>query len=143
LAQVKGIGPKRVALIRAGWAEAQAVRAIMVFLQSYGIGTARAVRIYKTYGDTAIDQVRANPYRLSADVWGVGFRTADDLALRIGISRDSPQRARAAVLHVLNEAAGTGGHVGLPEPVVVEETGPLTQIPPERIADAVNALIVE
>src|SRR5947209_11469347 len=65
LTQVKGIGPKRIELIRGGWQESKHVRAIMVFLQSYGVGTARAVRIYKTYGETAIEQVRANPYRLS------------------------------------------------------------------------------
>ena len=78
LTQVKGIGPKRIERIREGWHEQKQVRSIMVFLQSYGIGTARAVRIYKTYGESAIEQVRTNPYRLSTDIWGVGFRTADD-----------------------------------------------------------------
>lgn len=140
LAEVKGIGPKRIGQIRDGWKESQGVRSIMVFLQSYGIGTARAVRIYKQYGENAIALVRANPYRLSTDIWGVGFRTADELALRLGIPRDAPQRAQAAVRHVLQEAAGTKGHVGLPEPLVVEQTAELTQISPDAVRAAVEAL---
>ncbi len=139
LSQVKGIGPKRIERIREGWHEQRHVRSIMVFLQSHGIGTARAVRIYKTYGETAIELVKANPYRLSTDIWGVGFKTADELALQLGIARDSPLRARAAVRHVLTEAAADG-HVGLPEPIVVEETARLTLIPVEGVAAAIEDL---
>src|SRR5258708_1502618 len=82
LKEVKGIGPRRIQQIRESWQEQKAVRHIMVFLQSNGIGTARAVRIYKTYGDQAVEIVRANPYRLASDVWGFGFETADALARR-------------------------------------------------------------
>jgi exodeoxyribonuclease V alpha subunit len=142
LSQVKGIGPKRLARIREGWAESRAVRAIMVFLQSYGIGTARAVRIYKTYGETAIDQVRSNPYRLSSDIWGVGFKTADELALKIGIDKNSPVRARAAVQYVLKDASGQG-HVCLPEAVVMEQTIALTDIAAEGIHQAIEQLQIE
>src|SRR5947209_6094123 len=85
LKEVKGIGPRRIQQIRESWREQQAVRKIMVFLQSHGVGTARAVRIYKQYGEQAIDLVRDNPYRLASDIWGVGFHTADDLARRLGI----------------------------------------------------------
>ena len=143
LSEVKGIGPKRIGQIRDGWRESQGVRSIMVFLQSYGIGTARAVRIYKQYGENAIELVRSNPYRLSTDIWGVGFRTADELALRLGIPRDAPQRAQAAVRHVLSEAANTKGHVGLPDPLVIEQTAELTQISPDAVRDAVDALMRE
>ena len=80
LKEVKGIGAKRLQLIRESWHEQKAVRGIIVFLQSHGIGTAKAVRIYKTYGDQAVELVRANPYRLATDIWGVGFKTADELA---------------------------------------------------------------
>ncbi|HVK15473.1 MAG TPA: ATP-dependent RecD-like DNA helicase [Fimbriiglobus sp.] len=139
LSQVKGIGPKRIERIREGWQEQKHVRSIMVFLQSYGVGTARAVRIYKTYGETAIEQVRSNPYRLSTDIWGVGFRTADELAMKLGVPRDSPLRARAAVRHVLQEAA-SNGHVGLPEPLVVEQTTQLTQIDAQSVEGAVEDL---
>ena len=85
----------------------------MVFLQSHGVGTARAVRIYKTYGDQAVELVRANPYRLATDIWGVGFKTADELAERLGIDRGSPLRARAAVRFVLQQLSKEG-HVGYP-----------------------------
>jgi exodeoxyribonuclease V alpha subunit len=140
LSQVKGIGPKRVELIRKGWDEVKGVRAVMVFLHSYGVGTARAVKIYKQYGDTAIEVIKQNPYRLSTDIWGIGFRTADEIALKLGIPRDSPHRAQAAVRHVLSEGA-SNGHVGLPELVAVEQTASLTQIPPEAVTAAIEELI--
>jgi exodeoxyribonuclease V alpha subunit len=141
LAQVKGIGPKLIEKIRRSWVEQQAVRSIMVFLHSYGIGTARAVRIYREYGEQAIEVVKANPYRLSTDIWGVGFATADELALKLGLPRDSPFRAQAAVRHVLQEASGDG-HVGYPEELVLEAAGSLTQIEPNGIRDAVEQLRV-
>ncbi len=139
LTQVKGIGPKRVELIRRSWQEQVAVRKIMVFLHSYGIGTARAVRIYRQYGDRAIELVKANPYRLSTDIWGVGFQTADELALKLGLPRDSPFRAQAAVRHVLSEATADG-HVGYPEELAMTAAQELTQISPDGIRDAVEQL---
>src|SRR3954469_24452490 len=139
LAEVKGIGPKLIEKIRRSWVEQQAVRSIMVFLHSYGIGTARAVRIYREYGEQAIEVVKQNPYRLSTDIWGVGFQTADALALKFGLPRDSPFRAQAAVRHVLGEAQ-SDGHVGLPEELAMEAAEELTQIPPDGIRDAVEQL---
>src|SRR5205823_10990123 len=127
LSEVKGIGPRRIQRIRESWREQKAVRAIMVFLQSHGVGTARAVRIYKTYGEQAIELVRANPYRLATDIWGVGFKTADELAARLGIDRASPLRARAALRYVLQQLSNQG-HVGYPEATVITHTAELTQI---------------
>jgi exodeoxyribonuclease V alpha subunit len=138
LKEVKGIGPRRIQRIRESWREQKAVRAIMVFLQSHGVGTARAVRIYKTYGDRAVELVRANPYRLATDVWGFGFHTADELAGRLGVDPASPLRARAALRFVLQELSREG-HVGFPEAGVKERTAALTGIPPEVIAEAVEA----
>ena len=115
LKEVKGIGARRIQRIRESWQQQKAVRGIMLFLQSHGVGTARAVRIYKTYGDQAVELVRANPYRLATDIWGVGFKTADDLAERLGVDRTSPFRARAALKYVLGELSHEG-HVGFPEP---------------------------
>jgi exodeoxyribonuclease V alpha subunit len=135
LQEVKGIGPRRIQRIRDSWQEQKAVRDIMVFLQSHGVGTARAVRIYKTYGDQAVEMVRANPYRLAADVWGFGFRTADELAGRLGIDRASPFRARAALRHVLQELSQEG-HVGYPESAALERARELTDIPAEVLAGA-------
>jgi exodeoxyribonuclease V alpha subunit len=99
----------------------------MVFLQSHGVGTARAVRIYKTYGEGAIETVRANPYRLASDIWGVGFQTADELAARLGIDRASPLRASAALSYVLQQLSKEG-HVGFPEDAVIDRTAELTKI---------------
>jgi exodeoxyribonuclease V alpha subunit len=137
LAEVKGIGAKRLERIRASWREQKAVRGILVFLNSHGIGTARAVRIYKTYGDRAVEIVRENPYRLATDIWGVGFHTADELAGQLGISRESPLRARAAVRFVLSELSGDG-HVGFPEAGVVERAAALTQINADTIREAIE-----
>ena len=139
LKQVKGLGPKRIELIRSSWKQNQSVHKIMAFLQSFGIGTARAVRIHKTYGENAVEQVRSNPYRLSTDIWGVGFRTADELALKLGIPRDSPRRAEAAVRYILQEASAKG-HVGLPQEVVREQTAALTEIAGEIIQKAIDDL---
>jgi len=139
LAQVKGIGPKLIEKIRTSWREQAAVRSIMVFLHSYGIGTARAARIYRQYGENAIEMVRSNPYRLGTDIWGVGFQTADELALKLGLPRDSPFRAQAAVRHVLQAAQGDG-HVGFPEELALVNAGELTQIPPDGIRAAVEQL---
>ncbi len=139
LTQVKGIGPKLIEKIRQSWEEQRESRKIMVFLQSHGMGTARAVRIYKTYGENAIELIKANPYRLSADIWGIGFATADELALKLGLPRDSPFRAQAAVRHLLSEATGDG-HVGIPEELLRERATEMTEIPPTGIADAIEQL---
>src|SRR5205807_4048905 len=114
LQQVKGLGPRRIQRIRKSWQEQKAIRGIMIFLQSHGIGTARATRIYKTYGERALEVVRANPYRLATDIWGIGFQTADELAGRLGIDRSSPLRAQAALRYVLQQLSNDG-HVGFPE----------------------------
>jgi exodeoxyribonuclease V alpha subunit len=135
LKEVKGIGPRRIQRIRESWNEQKAVRALMVFLQSHGVGTARAVRIYKTYGERAIELVREDPYRLATDIWGIGFATADKLAERLGIDRASPLRARAALRYVLQQLAGEG-HCGFPEAGVIERTAELTGIDAAIVTEA-------
>jgi exodeoxyribonuclease V alpha subunit len=138
LKEVKGVGVKRIQRIRESWQEQKAVRDIMVFLQSNGVGTGRVVRIYKTYGDKAVELVRGNPYRLATDVWGFGFKTADELAARLGIDRASPLRARAALRFVLQEASQEG-HVGVPEEAVVRRTAELTSIAEDIVRAAVES----
>jgi exodeoxyribonuclease V alpha subunit len=137
LKEVKGIGAKRIQQIRESWQQQKAVRGIMVFLQSHGVGTARAVRIYKTYGDQAVEMVRSNPYRLATDIWGVGFTIADQLAERIGIDRASPLRARAALRYVLQQLTREG-HVGYPEAGVVDRTAEMTGIESGIVTAAVE-----
>ena len=113
LREVPGIGEFRAEKIAAGWAEQKAVRDIMVFLHSHGVGTSRAVRIFKTYGHDAIQVMTENPYRLARDIRGIGFRTADAIAMKLGMTREAPQRVRAGISFALQEATDEG-HCGLP-----------------------------
>lgn len=140
LAEVKGIGPKRIELIRTSWQQQKSVRKIMMFLQSLGVGTMRALRIHKTYGDRAVEIIRENPYCLATDIWGVGFKTADEMAYKLGVSVDSPMRARAAIRYVLKELSSEG-HVGFPEASVLGQTGHLTGIAEDILNDAVTSEI--
>src|SRR6201987_1207084 len=94
---VGGIGPKRRERIAQAWQEARQVREIMLFLHSHGVSTSRAVRIFKTYGEQAIEKVRDNPYELAQDIHGIGFATADQIAQKVGIPRDSINRAKAGI----------------------------------------------
>ena len=127
LLELPGIGPKRKAQVVEAWAEQKAVREIMVFLQSHGVGAARAVRIYRLYGDEALNRVRENPYRLALDVRGVGFRTADAIAQSIGFDPDSIPRARAGIRHVLQEVAGEG-HCAADRRALVESAAELLEV---------------
>src|SRR5215471_1300463 len=113
LERVDGIGPKRRLRITQAWAEGKRVREIMLFLHGHGVSTSKSVRIYKTYGDEAIERVRSNPYILAKDIYGIGFKTADVIAQNIGISKDSSSRASAGIDQVLLEAT-TEGHCALP-----------------------------
>ncbi len=137
-----GIGRKRMEMVTSAWAEQKVIREIMVFLQSHGIGTARAVRIYKTYGDEAIAKVTENPYRLALDIHGVGFKTADDLAAKLGIAPDSMIRAQAGVRHVLQEIS-KDGHCASPWDTLVETAAKLLEIPEPVIEAAVRQEITE
>lgn len=136
-----GIGEKRVEKITSAWAEQKVIREIMVFLQSHGVGTARAVRIYKTYGDEAIIKVTENPYRLALDIHGIGFKTADIIAGRFGIAPDSLIRAQAGVRHVLQEISNDG-HCAAPVETLVAESGKLLQIPDAILEEAIREEIV-
>src|ERR671914_787558 len=104
LREVTGIGPKRAERIVAGWAEQKVIREIMLFLHSHGVGTSRAVRIYKTYGADAVRVVSDNPYRLARDIRGIGFRTADRIAEKLGIEPTAMIRVRAGISFALAEA---------------------------------------
>ncbi len=141
LLELPGIGPKRRAQVTAAWAEQKAVREIMVFLQSHGVGAARAVRIHRLYGDEAMERVRENPYRLSLDVRGIGFRTADAIAQSLGFDPESVPRAQAGVRHVLQEAASEG-HCAMERGALVEAAVNLLEVEP-RVVEAALAREVE
>jgi exodeoxyribonuclease V alpha subunit len=113
LREVTGIGPLRAAKITSAWADQKVIREIMVFLHSHTVGTARAVRIFKTYGADAVQIMSDNPYRLARDIRGIGFRTADTIAEKLGIEKTAMVRLCAGISYALTEAMGQG-HCSLP-----------------------------
>ena len=113
LREVTGIGLVRAKRITDAWAEQKIIREIMVFLHSNGVGTARAVRIYKTYGADAVQVMTENPYRLARDIRGIGFKTADAIAMKLGVEKTAMIRVRAGISYALTEAMDDG-HCGLP-----------------------------
>ena len=137
LEEIEGIGPKRRMRIKDAWAEQKVIRNIMVFLHSNGVSTSRAVRIYKTYGENAVETVRNNPYALAKDIHGIGFKTADQIAQKIGVPHDSLIRACAGLSHVLLEATGNG-HCALPLELLLDEAGKLLLVD-EKITGAALA----
>ena len=142
LLTLPGIGKKRTDKITAAWSEQKAIREIMVFLQSHGVGTGRAVRIYKTYGDEAIVKVSENPYRLALDIHGIGFKTADLIAQKLGIAPDSLIRAQAGVRHVLQELSGDG-HCAASHDSLIQEAEKLLEIPVSILEEAVREEVVQ
>ena len=126
-------------MITAAWAEQKAIKEVMVFLQGVGVSTSLAVRIYKKYGDEAISVVRDEPYRLAADVWGIGFKTADTIAAAVGIARDSPERIKAGLAYTLSEAADDG-HCYLPAPNLMADAAKILEVPAELITPCLDEL---
>jgi exodeoxyribonuclease V alpha subunit len=137
LREVTGIGEKRAARIVAGWAEQKAIREIMLFLHAHGVGTSRAVRIFKTYGQEAIALITENPYRLSRDIRGIGFRTADQVAAKLGIEKEANIRLRAGLSFGLSEATGDG-HCGLPVADLIKATAALIEVRADLIEAALD-----
>src|SRR6266567_4369333 len=139
LIEVDGLGPKRTAMIAAAWAEQKAIKEVMIFLQGVGVSTSLAVRIYKKYGDASVPVVRSEPYRLAADVWGIGFKTADTIARSVGIAPDSPERIKAGLACTLSEAADDG-HCYLPAPNLITNAAKILDVPADLIAPCLDEL---
>ena len=135
LLEVDGIGKTRLQRITSGWAEQKAIREIMVFLQSHGVGTSRAVRIFRTYGADAIPLVKENPYRLARDIRGIGFVTADQIAQKLGIPKTSMVRARAGITYALLQAV-ENGDCGLPEAELLTLAQKLLEVERGLLAEA-------
>lgn len=140
LEEVEGVGKKRRQEIRESWMKQKALHEIMIFLHQRGISTSRALRIYKTYGEEAVEVLQKNPYQLAIDIHGVGFKTADEIAGQMGIAKDAPQRVRAGLLYVL-EKASESGHVCLPELTLAEEAEKVLQVPVALIETALGSMI--
>ncbi len=135
LREVTGIGPRRAARIVAGWADQKVIREIMLFLHAHGVGTSRAVRIFRTYEVEAVERITENPYRLARDIRGIGFLTADRVAERLGIERTASIRVRAGISFALATAMDQG-HCGLPTDELTAATAKLIEVPHALIADA-------
>ncbi len=137
LQEVDGIGPKRAESIVAAWADQKAIREIMIFLHSHGVGTSRAVRIFKTYGADAIRLISENPYRLARDIRGIGFKSADLIASKLGIEKTATIRARAGIGYALSGAMDEG-HCGLPLSELVAMAATLLEVPANIIETALD-----
>lgn len=140
LREVDGIGPYRARLIKRAWAEQQEIKNVMLFLQEHGVSTSLAVKIYKTYGDNAIQQVRDDPYRLARDIYGVGFKTADKIARDLGLPPDHPTRLEAGLVYVLNQMVDDG-HMYLPEPELIRQAAELLEVSPTEVQAALERAV--
>ncbi|MEU6124899.1 ATP-dependent RecD-like DNA helicase [Streptomyces sp. NPDC047123] len=142
LVEVPGLGPKRTKMIAAAWEEQKAIKEVMVFLQGVGVSTSIAVRIYKKYGDASISVVKNEPYRLAADVWGIGFLTADRIAQSVGIPHDSPERVKAGLQYALSQSTDQG-NCYLPEERLIADAVKLLQVDTGLVIDCLAELAGE
>jgi exodeoxyribonuclease V alpha subunit len=142
LEEVEGIGKKRVQMIRNAWDAQKEIREVMVFLQGHGVSSTYAAKIYKQYGQSSIKVVRENPYRLAADIFGIGFKTADKIAGNLGIDRNSEIRAEAGILYVLYELSEEG-HVYYPYEPLIEECRKILEVDKEIIVKGLARLFEE
>ena len=138
LCEVPGIGDTRLARIKKSWEAERGTREVMIFTQGYGISVAKTVRIYRKYGPDSIAIIKSDPYRLCRDIWGIGFSTADKIAMSVGMAKDAPERARAAIIHTLQTEADDGGHCWTAEPELLLHAQELVDIPVEKLAEALK-----
>jgi exodeoxyribonuclease V alpha subunit len=142
LAQVDGIGKKRIEMIRTAWDEQKEIRDVMLFLQTYGVSSGYATKIFRQYGNQSIAVVQENPYRLAADIFGIGFVTADRIAEKLGFSKNSTLRAEAGIQYVLHEMADEG-HVYYPYELLLEKCRGILQVDREVVANALGSIVVD
>ncbi len=139
LNEIDGIGKKRINLIFKSWKKHKNIREVMIFLQSYGISNTYATKIYNNYGDNSINVIKVNPYRLSEDIFGIGFKTADKIALKTGIEKDSLFRIKAGIIHLL-KSAEDDGHCYLPYEEFIEIAEDFLWVELGKITDALSKL---
>ena len=138
LREVQGIGDARLAKIKKSWESERGTREVMIFTQSYGISVAKTAKIYRMYGQDSIAIIKSDPYRLCRDIWGIGFATADKIAMSVGMAKDAPERARAAIIHTLQTEADDGGHCWTSEPELLLHAQELVGISVEKLAEALK-----
>ncbi len=142
LTEVDGIGRKRIEMIKKAWVDQKEIRQVMLFLQSHGVSSAYATKIFKTYGNESIELVQENPYRLATDIFGIGFLTADRIAEKLGFAKDSELRAEAGILYVLHQLADEG-HVYYPFQPLVNKCQEILEVDQEILSKALTSLNVE
>ncbi len=142
LCEVKGITPKKMETIKSAWAQHMGIRDLIMFLQPHGVSTAYAVRVYRHYGQDSLEVIRENPYRLAMDIHGIGFITADAVAMKLGFARESELRAEAGLLYTLNRLSEEG-HVYYPLEALLEECSAILGIEPELPRRALQGLAAE
>jgi len=142
LTEVDGIGRKRIEMIKKAWADQKEIRQVMIFLQSHGVSSAYATKIFKTYGNESIEVVQENPYRLATDIFGIGFLTADRIAEKLGFAKDSELRAEAGILYVLHQLADEG-HVYYPFQPLVNKCQEILEVDQEILSRALTSLNAE
>lgn len=140
LYEVPNIGRKRVAKIRESWEKQKDIKNVMLFLQGYGVSTAYAAKIYREYGKESIDKVRENPYRLADDIWGIGFKTADGIAAKMGYEKEDPRRCRSGILYTLGQLSDEG-HVYAGEEQLVKTAGQLLEAGETAIRDTLAGML--
>lgn len=143
LIEVDGIGPKRAAMIAESFAEHNGMRNTLIFLQNYGLTPALSMKIYRAFGDATESVLRDNPYRLVDEIDGVGFRTADDIAMSLGFGRESAFRLRSGIRYVLSEAANGAGHMYLPKPALVRGAAKILGADEALVDDVLRGLMLE
>ena len=140
LTEAQGVGASMRDRIIAGWAEQREIRDLMLFLQSHEVSPGLAVKIYRQYGKDSLVTIRENPYTLERDIYGVGFRTADTLAVKLGLPRDALPRLMTGIKHTLSEAASEDGHCYLPREELLTRAAALLETPVEALDPALEAL---
>ena len=140
LYEVPNIGRKRVAKIRESWEKQKDIKNVMLFLQGSGVSTAYAAKIYREYGKESIDKVRENPYRLADDIWGIGFKTADGIAAKMGYEKEDPRRCRSGILYTLGQLSDEG-HVYAGEEQLVKTAGQLLEAGETAIRDTLAGML--
>lgn len=139
LLEVDGIGPKRLKKIKACWSEQKAIREVMVFLQGYGISPTYAQKVFKTYGDSTISVIKNNPYQLARDIWGIGFKTADATAQKMGIEKEADIRIDSGVEYVLSELSNDG-HTCYPVDTFLEKAQQLLGVDSPLISERLETI---
>lgn len=142
LAEVEGIGQKRIETISDAWEDQREIRDVMIFLQSHGVGSGYAAKIFKKYGKRSIAVVKENPYRLATDIFGIGFLSADKIAKNVGFENDAPLRVAAGILYVLQQLAGDG-HVYYPYEPLMHRCRDILNVEREAIVDALGRLAID